>query len=79
MLAVPLADRSSAVLALVSLSAFLTVKSLPRTEWLYGSIAALLARLLHAVAADVSRIELIGWAIVAAFVLWAVGVLVQRA
>ena len=42
-LAVPLADRSSVVLALVSLSALLTVKSLPRTEWLYGAIAALLA------------------------------------
>ena len=42
-LAIPLADRSSLVLALVSLSALLTVKSLPRTEWLYGATAALLA------------------------------------
>ena len=77
-LAIPLADRSSAVLALVSLSALLTVKSLPRTEWLYGSIAALLAACYLRWLPDASRIELIGCAIVAAFALWAVGVLVQR-
>jgi hypothetical protein len=38
--AVLLSDRSSVVLALVSLSFLLTVKSLPGSDWLYGTVAA---------------------------------------
>jgi len=77
-LAVPLADRSSVVLALVSVSALLTVKSLPRTEWLYGATAALLAACYMRWLRTVTRTELIGWAIVAAFGLWGTAFLIQR-
>ena len=67
------------VLALVAFSFLLTVKSLPRVEWLYGTVAALLGgRAISAGSASCRAIELMGCGTLAAFVLAGVGVLVQR-
>jgi len=77
-LAVPLADRSAVVLALVGVSFVLTVKSLPRIEWLYGAVASLSAACYFAWLAPLPPIGLIGFATLAAFVLWGLGVLIQR-
>ena len=66
------------VLALVAVSFLLTVKSLPRVEWLYGTVAALLAACYFRWLGQLPRIELIGCATLAAFVLWGLGVLIQR-
>ena len=76
--AVLLSDRSSIVLALVSLSFLLTVKSLPGADWLYGAVAALLAAVYFRWLGQLPRLELIGCATLAAFVLWGLGVLTQR-
>jgi hypothetical protein len=77
-LAVLLSDQSSLVLALVGLSFLVTIKTLPRTEWLYASVFALVAAIYLRWLGDVSRIELIGCATLAAFVLSGVGILIQR-
>ncbi len=77
-LAVPLSDRSSVVLALVGLSFLLTVKSLPRAEWLYGTVAALAAACYFRWLSQLPRIELVACATLAAFGLWGLGVLIQR-
>ncbi|MFI5459899.1 MAG: tetratricopeptide repeat protein [Isosphaerales bacterium] len=77
-LAVPLSDRSFVVLALVGVSFLLTVKSLPRAEWLYATVAALGAACYFRWLSQLSRIELIGCLTLAAFGLWALGVLIQR-
>ena len=77
--AVLLSDRSSLVLGLVAVSFLLTVKSLPRVEWLYGTVAALLAALLFPVAWPTApRLELMGCGTLAAFVLAGLAILVQR-
>ena len=76
--AVPLADRSPVVLALVAVSFLLTVKSLPRAEWLYGTVAALLAACYFRWLGQLPRIGLIGCATLAAFMLWGLGILIQR-
>ncbi len=76
--AVLLSDRSSVVLALVGVSFLLTVKSLPREHWLYGTVAALLAACYFRWLGQLPRVELIGCATLAAFVLWGLGVLIQR-
>ena len=77
-LAVPLSDRSFVVLALVALSFLLTVKSLPRVEWLYGTVAALAAACYFRWLSQLPRIELVAYATFAAFGLWGLGVLIQR-
>jgi len=77
-LAVPLSDRSPVVLALVGLSFLLAVKSLPRTEWLYGTVTFVGAACYFRWLNQLPRIELIGVATVAAFGVWGLGVLVQR-
>ena len=77
-LAVPLSDRSFLVLALVAISSLLTVKSLPRVEWLYGTIAALAAACYFRWLSQLPRIELVACMTLAAFGLWGLGVLVQR-
>ena len=77
-LAVPLSDRSFVVLALVSVSFLMTVKSLPRAEWLYGTVAALAAACYFRWLSQLPRIELVVCATVAAFGLWGLGVLLQR-
>jgi tetratricopeptide (TPR) repeat protein len=76
--AVLLSDRSSLVLALVGLSFLLMVKGRPHVEWLYGTVAALGAACYFAWLSSLSRVGLIGSATLAAFVLWALGVLLQR-
>ncbi|MGO9913696.1 MAG: hypothetical protein ACLQIB_03135 [Isosphaeraceae bacterium] len=77
-LAILLCDRSPLVLLLIGASFLLTVKSLPRAEWLYGTIAAWLAACYFRWLAGPLRIELAGWAMLCAFVVWAIGMLVQR-
>jgi len=77
-LAIPLSDRSPVVLAMVGLSFLLAVKSLPRTEWLYGTVASVGAAGYFRWFSQVSPIELIEVAVGAAFVLWGLGVLIQR-
>jgi tetratricopeptide (TPR) repeat protein len=76
--AVLLSDRSPLVLALVAISFLLMVKSRPHVEWLYGTVAALGAACYFAWLSSLSRVSLIGSAMVAAFLLWALGVLLQR-
>jgi hypothetical protein len=73
-----LSDRSLLVLSLVAVSFLLNVKSLPRAEWLYGTIAALLAAFYFRWLTEVSPIELVGWAMVAAFAISALAIVVQR-
>jgi hypothetical protein len=77
-LAVPLSDRSFVVLALVAVSFLLTVKSLPRIEWLYGAVAALAAACYFRWLSVLPRIELIACATLAAFGLWGLGIMIQR-
>jgi len=77
-LAVPLSDRSVVVLVLVGLSFLLTVKSLPRAEWLYGTVAAWLAGGYFRWLDQLPRIELIVCATLAAFGLWGLGVAAQQ-
>ena len=77
-LAVPLSDRSFVVLALVSVSFLMTVKSLPRVEWLYGTVAALAAACYFRWLSQLPRIELVACATLTAFGLWGLGVLIQR-
>ncbi len=67
--AVLLSDRSSLVLGLAAVSFLLTVKSLPRAEWLYGSVAALLAACYFRWLGHAPRIELIVCGTLAAFAL----------
>ena len=66
------------VLALVAVSFLLTVKSLPRAEWLYGRSLRCSRPATSAGSSQLPRIELIGCATLAAFVLWGLGVLIQR-
>jgi tetratricopeptide (TPR) repeat protein len=77
-LAVPLSDRSFVVLALVAVSFLLTVKSLPRAEWVYAAIAALTSACYFRWLGQSPPLALIGWATLAAFVIWAFGVLIQQ-
>jgi tetratricopeptide (TPR) repeat protein len=77
-LAVLLCDRSSVTLALVGVSFLLAVKGVPRTYWLYGSVAALAAACGFRWLTHASQLELIALATLAAFVLWGLGVLIQR-
>ena len=77
-LAVPLCDRSSVTLALVGVSFLLAVRCLPRTLWLYGSVAAVAAACYFRWLSHSSQLELIASATPAAFVLWSLGVLIQR-
>ncbi|HKI20079.1 MAG TPA: hypothetical protein VKA15_19475, partial [Isosphaeraceae bacterium] len=76
--AVLLSDRSPLVLALVGISFLLMVKSRPRVEWLYGTVAALGAACYFGWLSSLSPVGLIGSATLAAFVLWALSVLLQR-
>jgi tetratricopeptide (TPR) repeat protein len=77
-MAVPLCDRSSVTLALVGVSFLVAVKGLPRTLWLYGAVAALAAACYFRWLTGISRVELIACALVAAFALWALGIVIQR-
>ncbi len=76
--AVLLSDRSPLVLALVAISFLLMVKSRPRVEWLYGTVLALGAACYFAWLSSLSRVGLIESVTTAAFVLWALGILLQR-
>ncbi len=77
-LAIPLADRSPVVLALVGLSFLLAVKSRPRIEWVYAAIGSLGAAAYLRWLSHSPRIELIAVAAIAAFGLWTLGVSIQR-
>ncbi len=77
-LGILLADRSSVTLAMAALAFLLTVKSLARAEWLYGVVAALGAACYFRWLATMPVIGVVGFAMSSAFVLWAVGVLIQR-
>ena len=58
---------------LVAVSCLLTVKSLPRAEWLYGTVAALLAACYFRWLSDLPRIELVAWATLGGFRVWGTG------
>ena len=77
-LAVLLCAHSPLTMALVSLSFLLAVKSLPRAEWLYGSIAALTVACYWTWFENWSGPPLVGLVLLAAFGLWIIAVLVQR-
>jgi hypothetical protein len=77
-LGILLADRSGAVLALAAVAFLLTVKSLPRVEWLYAVVACLGAACYFRWLSGMTPGGLMASAMVGAFGLWAVGVLVQR-
>ena len=77
-LAVFLCSGSSLTMALVAVSLLLAVKGLPRTEWLYGTVAALAVasywKWLHAW----SGAPLIAIVLLAALGLWLLAVLLER-
>jgi tetratricopeptide (TPR) repeat protein len=73
-----LSDRSTAALALAALAFLLTVKSLPRVEWLYGVVACLGATYYFRWLSGMTPSGLMASAMAGAFGLWTVGVLVQR-
>src|SRR5262249_32921283 len=77
-LGILLADRSAMVMGLAAVAFLLTVKSLGRVEWLYGTVATLTAACYFRWLVPMSLIQVIGFATGAAFVLWVSGVLVQR-
>ncbi|HZW33100.1 MAG TPA: hypothetical protein VFF52_20455, partial [Isosphaeraceae bacterium] len=77
-LGIPLADRSPVTLVLAGLSFLLTVKSLARAEWLYATVAALGAACYYQWLWTMSPMGVAGFAMGSAFVVWALGVLVQR-
>ncbi len=66
-LAIALADRSALVFALLGVSFLLTVKSLPRTFWVYAALAAWTAGCYFPWLSHRPPIELMGVAVVAAF------------
>ena len=77
-LAIPLADRSSLVFALVGVSFLLTVKSLPRVEWLHAALGAWAVACYWRWLDQLAWLQLMEVALAAAFVVWRLGVLVQR-
>src|SRR5262249_3209345 len=77
-LGILLADRSPVTMVLVAVSFLLMVKSLPRVEWLYGTVAALGAACYFEWLAYRTWTGIMGFALAAALGLWASGVLVQR-
>ena len=76
--AIVLSDGSAAVLALVGISFLLTIKSMPDAGWLYGTVGPWLAACYLRWLGDLPRIEIIGYATLAAFVLWVLAVAIQR-
>ena len=76
-LAVVLCAHSPLTLALVAVSLLLAIKGLPRAEWLYGAVAAFTVAGYWKWLEQVSEVPLIGLAILGAFGLWGLAVLVQ--
>ncbi len=78
MLGIALSDRSPGVIALAGVSFLLTVKSLPRVEWLYAVVACLGAACYFRWLSGMTPSGLMASALIAAFALWTVAVLVAR-
>ena len=76
--AILLSDRSPLVLGLVGLAFLLMVKGRPRVEWLYGTVAALVAASYFEWFSTASRPGWMAFATLTAFALWGLGVLIQR-
>jgi tetratricopeptide (TPR) repeat protein len=77
-LGILLADHSSMTMMLVAISFLLAVKGLPHVAWLYAAVAALGTTSYLRWFADLAPSGVIAFETVAAFGLWATGVLVQR-
>jgi tetratricopeptide (TPR) repeat protein len=77
-LAVVLSAHSSLTLALVAISCLVAVKGLPRAEWLYGVVAALVAACYERWLWQWGRVDLMACALLAAFGFWGLGVLIQH-
>ena len=78
MLGIVLSDRSAIVLAIAAVAFLLTVKSLPRVEWLYAAVACAGASVYLRWLAGMAPVGLLVSVVGGAFGLWAIGVLVQR-
>ena len=77
-LAVVLCAGSSLTMALVAISLLLAVKGLPRAEWLYGAVAALMVSVYWKWLGSWSGISLAAFALGVGYGLWILAVLVQR-
>jgi tetratricopeptide (TPR) repeat protein len=77
-LGILLSDRSAGVLALAAAGFLLTVKSLPRSEWLYAVVACLGAAGYFRWLSGMTPTGLMTAALIAAFGLWIVAVVVER-
>lgn len=77
-LGIALSDRSAAVLAMAAAAFLLTVKSLPRVEWLYPAVACAGASVYFRWLAGMVPGGQLACMMAGAFGLWAIGVLVQR-
>ena len=76
-LAVVLCADSPLTLALVAVSLLLAIKGLPRAEWLYGAVAACTVAGYWKWLERVSAVPLLALALLVAFGLWGLAVLVQ--
>jgi hypothetical protein len=78
LLGILLSDRSATALTLAAVAFLLTVRSLPRVDWLYGAVVCLGAASYFRWLSGMTPSGLIKSSMAGAFGLWAVGVLVQR-
>ena len=78
-LGVLLADGSSVVLAMAALPFLLTVKSLPRVEWLYGAVACVIGAGYLRWLSAMTPAGVMASLVLMALALWAIGVQWQRA
>jgi tetratricopeptide (TPR) repeat protein len=77
-LGILLADRSGATMGLAALAFLLTIKSVPSAGWLYLVAACLGAACYFRWLSGLAPVGLMAFAVLGAFALWAIGVLVQR-
>ena len=73
-----LSDRSAVTMVLASVVLLLTVKSLPRLEWLYAAVVCLGASIYFQWLSGLAPAGLMSPAMTGAFALWLLGVLIQR-
>ncbi len=78
LLGIVLADRSAATMALAAVAFLLTVKSLPRIEWLYAALSSLAAACYFRWVSSMGSFGVMASLTAAAFGLWAVGFVVQK-
>ena len=76
-LAVVLCAHSPLTLALVAVSLLLATKGLPRTQWLYGAVAALAVAAYWKWLEHLAPVPLVATTLFVAFALWSLAVLVQ--